>query len=175
MKKTMLLFTMAIIMASCNNDPKSGSDEKKETTTSAAETKQERNKKVIMASMDAFAKRDVDGMVKDAAPGYIDYGDETTPPSTNLDSSKAFIKMLLNSFENYTASNAQLIADGDYVFYYADWSGTFKNDLMGMKATGKPLKYKDCDIFKFNDVGKITEHHSIQNMGALLIAGNSMK
>ena len=142
---------------------------------SSAQTKQERNKKVIAASMDAFAKRDIDAMVKDAAPGYIDYGDETTPPSSNVDSCKAFIKMLVNSIENYKASNAQLIADGDYVFYYADWTGTFKNDLMGFKATGKPLKYKDCDIFKLNDDGKITEHHSIQNMGALFTASAMLK
>jgi predicted ester cyclase len=174
MKKTMLLFTIAAIMVSCNNETKTGSDEKKENNT-AAETKQERNKKVIQASMDAFAKHDVDGMVKDAAPGYVDYADETIPPSSNLDSTKIFIKMLLNSFENFTASNAQLIADGDYVFYYADWSGVFKNDLMGIKATGKPIKFKDCDIFKFTDDGKITEHHSIQNMGALLMAGNIAK
>jgi hypothetical protein len=153
MIKTMLLFTIAAVMASCNNNPKTGSEEPKKDTSS--ETKTERNKKVIMASMDAFAKRDVDGMVKDAAPGYTDYGDETTPPSTNIDSTKAFIKMLLNSIENYTASDAKLIADADYVFYYADWSGVFKNDLKGIKANGKPLKYKDCDIFKFNAEGKL--------------------
>jgi predicted ester cyclase len=111
-------------------------------------------------------------MVKDAAPGYVDYGDESMPPSTNLDSTKAFIKMLINSFEDFKASNAQFIADGDYVFYYAEWSGIFKNDLMGLKASGKPLKFKDCDIFKFNDDGKIIEHRSIQNMGALLMAGS---
>lgn len=164
----MLLFTVVLMMASCNNETKTGS-KKKENGTAVAETKQERNKKVIQASMDALAKRDVDAMVKDAAPGYVDYADETMPPSSNLDSTKAFIKMLLNSFENFNPGNAQLIADGDYVFYYADWSGVFKNDLMGIKATGKPVKFKDCDIFKFNDEGKITEHHSIQNMGALLM------
>ena len=173
MKKTMLLFAIGAVMASCNNDKDMAG--KKENTMAAMETKQERNKKVIAASMEAFAKRDIDAMVKDAAPGYTDYGDETTPPSTNLDSSKAFIKMLLESIDNYTASNAQLLADGDYVFYYADWSGTFKKDLMGFKATGKTIKYKDCDIFKLNEAGKITEHHSIQNMGALLTASAMMK
>jgi len=99
MKKTMLLFTIAAIMASCNSEQKKGSDEQKKDTMS--ETKTERNKKVVMASMSAFAKRDIDGMVKDAAPGYIDYGDETMPPSNNLDSTKVFIKMLLNSFEDF--------------------------------------------------------------------------
>lgn len=174
MKKTMLLFAIAAVMASCNNEKKDMGD-KKESTVASTETKQERNKKVIMASMEAFAKRDIDAMVKDAAPGYTDFGDETTPPSTNLDSTKAFIKMLVGSIENYNASNAQLIADGDYVFYYADWNGTFKKDFMGFKATGKTIKYKDCDIFKLNEEGKITEHHSVQNMGALFTASAMMK
>ena len=174
MKKTMLLFTMVAMMAGCNNEKKDDGN-KKETTMSSTESKQERNKKVIAASMDAFAKRDIDAMVKDAVPGYTDYGDETTPPSSNIDSCKAFIKMLVNSIADYKASNVQLVADGDYVFLYADWTGIFKNDLMGFKATGKPLKYKDCDIFKFNDDGKITEHHSIQNMGALFTASAMMK
>jgi predicted ester cyclase len=175
MKKTMLLFTIAAIMISCNNEPKSGMAGKKDEAMPASETKQERNKKIIMASMDAFAKRDIDGMLKDAAPVYTEFGDETMPPSTNIDSTKMFINMLVKSFENYAATNVQYAADGDYVIFYADWSGTFKNDLMGIKATGKPVKYKDCDIFKFNDEGKITEHHSVQNLGALLMAGNSMK
>lgn len=174
MKKTMLLFAMAVVIASCNNEKKDMGDVKN-NTIAPTETKQERNKKVIAASMEAFARRDIDAMVKDAAPGYTDFGDETTPPSTNLDSSKAFIKMLVSSIENYTASNAQVLADGDYVFYYADWSGVFKKDLMGFKATGKTIKYKDCDIFKFNEAGKITEHHSIQNMGALFTASAMMK
>jgi predicted ester cyclase len=175
MKKTMLLFTVAIIMASCNNEPKPGSDEKKENTAAASETKQERNKKAVLASMDAFAKRDIDGMFKDAAAQFIDYGDGTMPPVTNLDSAKAFINMLLNSIENYTAGNTQLIAEGDYVVYYADWSGDFKKDIMGIKATGKTLKFKDCDIFKFNEDGKVTEHRSVQNMGTVLMSGSSMR
>lgn len=173
MKKTLLLFTVAIIMASCNNEPKPGSDEKKEPSMS--ESKQERNKKVIIANMDAFAKRDVDAMLKDAAPVCTEYGDESMPPSTNTDSTKAFLKMLMNSFENYAASNAKMVAEGDYVYYFADWSGVFKNDLMGIKATGKPFKYKDCDIFKLNDDGKITEHHSIQNMAAFFMAAGNGK
>ena len=134
MKKTMLLFAIAAMIAACNSESNKTADEQKKEP--AMESKTERNKKVIQASMDAFSKADVDGMVKDAAANYIDYGDETMPPMKNIDSCKAFIKMLMKSFENFKASNAMLVADGDYVFYYADWSGVFKNDLMGIKAIG---------------------------------------
>jgi len=174
MKKTMLLFTIAAIMASCNNEKKEDA-EKKETPASAMESKQERNKKIIMASMDAVGKADVDAIVKDAAPTFTDYGDGSMAPVSNIDSLKSFMKMLLTSIAGYKPENPVLFADGDYVIVYADWSGTFKNDLMGIKATGKPVKYKDVDIFKLNDEGKITEHRSVQNTGAVLMAAGNMK
>jgi predicted ester cyclase len=63
------------------------------------------------------------------------------------------------------------LADGDHVAVIADWSGTFKNDLMGMKATGKMFKFKDLDLFKLNEEGKIIEHRSIANLAAVLQAG----
>jgi predicted ester cyclase len=174
MKKTMLLFAIAAVLASCNNEKKDEAD-KKETAISSMESKQERNKKIIMASMDAAAKGDVDGMVKDAAANFIDYTDGSMPPVTNTDSLKGFIKMLFHSIEGYKPENTMLFADGDYVLAYADWTGTFKNDLMGIKATGKPVKLKDVDIFKFNEEGKIIEHRSIQNTGAVLMSSGMMK
>ena len=56
------------------------------------------------------------------------------------------------------------VADGDYVIVYGTWTGTWKNDFMGMKATGKSFKVNDADIFKFNDAGKMMEHRSVQSM-----------
>ena len=46
---------------------------------------------------------------------------------------------------------------------------------MGIKATGKPVKFKDVDIFKLNDEGKIIEHSSVQNIGAVLMTAGMMK
>jgi predicted ester cyclase len=58
---------------------------------------------------------------------------------------------------------------------YATWSGSFKKDLMGIKATGKMVSFPDVDIFKLNDEGKIVEHRSVQNTGAVLMASGAMK
>lgn len=171
MKKLIVCLAIGISLIACNNENKqTGNAEKKSDSMQGMESKQERNKKVIAASMDAFARRDIDGMVKDAAPDYMDYGDESTPPMKNLDSCKAFIKMLVTSITDYKASNTRLVADGDYVYYFADWSGVFAKDIMGIKASGKPLHYKDCDYFKLNEEGKITEHHSIQNIATLFMS-----
>jgi predicted ester cyclase len=78
------------------------------------------------------------------------------------------MKGWLDAFPDYKGENLMAIADGDKVAVLRDWSGTFKKDFMGMKATGKIFKAKDVDIFTFNDAGKITKHRSVQSMTTLM-------
>lgn len=125
--------------------------------------------------MDATAKGDVDGLLKDAAANFTDYNDGSMAPVTNIDSLKGFIKMLFHTIEGYKPENTMLVAEGDYVVAYANWSGIFKNDLMGIKATGKKVSFPDADIFKLNEEGKIIEHRSVQNIGAVLMASSGTK
>ena len=122
-----------------------------------------------MASMESFMKGDLDGVFKDVAPGFTDYADGTIPSTNSVDTLKSFIKMMEASITDYKGENLKYYADGDYVLVHGDWGGVFKNNFMGIKATGKPVKFKDVDIFKLNDDGKITEHHSIQNLQAVLM------
>jgi predicted ester cyclase len=75
----------------------------------------------------------------------------------------------LSAFPDLKAENTMYFADGNTVIVVADWSMTFKNDMMGMKATGKSTKYKDVDIFTFDDNGKVTSHRSIYPIGALMM------
>jgi predicted ester cyclase len=175
MKKLLLPAISLLILAACNSGADQTSPSSNETAAAPAESKQERNKKVVMASMESFMKGDLDGTFKDAAAAFIDYGDGSTPPMTNVDSIKGFIKMLLASVENYKGENLKYYADGDYVLVHGDWGGVFKKDFMGIKATGKPVKFKDVDIFKFNEEGKITEHYAVQNLAATLMAAAAMK
>jgi predicted ester cyclase len=176
MKKILLALTFAGLFASCGNDKKSNDNmDKKETSMSSGESKQERNKKVIMANMEAAGRADIDAMLKDAATNFTDYTDGSIPPVTNIDSLRGLLKMMFTSIESYKPSNIMLIAEGDYVAAYADWSGTFKNDMMSIKATGKMVSFPDVDIFKFNEEGKIIEHRSVQNMGLALMASGMMK
>lgn len=170
MKRTILFLTATLFMAisACNNEGKKD-EVKSEATAPSAETKEERNKKVAMAGLESFNKDDIDGVVKDVAPGFVDYGDGTIPPITNIDTVKAFMSMFKASMEGYKGENLNYYADGDYVIVHGDWGGVFKKDFMGIKATGKPFKFKDVDIFKFNDEGKIVEHHAVQNLAAILM------
>lgn len=170
MKRTILFLMAALFFAAtaCNNESKKN-EVKNEDAGLAAESKQERNKKIVMSSVESFIKGDVDGVLKDAAPGFVDYSDGTIPPISNIDSLKNFMKMLQTSIEGYKGENLRYFADGDYVIVHGDWGGVFKKDLMGIKATGKPVKFKDVDLFKLNDEGKIVEHYAVQNLPAVLM------
>lgn len=80
-----------------------------------------------------------------------------------IDSIKASLGGWMAAIPDYKGSDFMAVADGDYVMVYGTWTGTWKNDFMGMKATGKTFKVNDVDIFKFNDAGKMVEHRSVQS------------
>ena len=172
MKKAFLLLAVAtgFMVACTDNAHETAAGEQKtgDTTAAVTENKQERNKKIIMASMDGIASRNVDQMLQDATPDCVDYGDGSMPPVKSKDSVKPMIQAWLNAFPDVKGDNLKYVADGDWVMVWGEWTGTFKNDFMGMKATGKSYKMKDVDIFRLNDEGKITEHHNVQSPNTMM-------
>lgn len=186
MKKViLLLLATSFVIVACNSDKKdestakteSASTENKDAATSAA-SKAEKNRQTALASVMAFNSHDVDAMLKEAAPDGVDYGDGSMAPIKNIDSLKAGIKAWMNSFPDVKGENLMALsdADGSHVIVVGQWSGTFKNDFMGMKATGKSFKYWDGDLFTFNSDGKITEHRGIQSsMVPMMQVGAKMK
>jgi predicted ester cyclase len=167
------LFFATLLFASlfigCNDDKK---DESTNTATSSdkansTEDKEERNKKTALASIEGVNSHDANAVLKDAAPDAVDYGDGSMAPTKSLDSVRSGLTAWLKAFPDVKGENLKAVADGDWVVVWGDWSGTWKTDFMGQKATGKSYKLKDADIFKFNDDGKIAEHHTIQSNMAM--------
>lgn len=179
MKKAFLLLVVTTaFMVACNDagkTPATGEKMNADTTAGAntagnrSEDKEARNKKVIMASMDAMSAHNANDVLKDATPDCVDYGDGSMPPIKGKDSITKVIQQLMSAFPDVKGNNLKYVADGDWVMAWGDWTGTFKNDFMGMKATNKSFKYPDVDIFKMNDDGKITEHHNIQSSNLIMM------
>jgi len=165
MKETFsILAGIVLFLASCNDGATTGgSVASLDSTAIKKEEKEQRNKNAAMGNIEATQKLDAEQSFKDFAQDYIEYSDGTNPSLKGLDSNKAMFKAFLGSMENLKGSNIHAVADGDQVMVYGEWEGKFKSDYMGMKTAGKSFKFKDIDIFKFNDDGKIVEHRTVQN------------
>lgn len=165
MKTFIPLALIALLATSCSNNP--STTNAKDTTMAAVvpdtkTTMAEKNKATALASMQAFNNHNAADVLKDATADALDYGDGSMQPVKGKDSITAGIQMFLKSFPDVKGENLMAFADGNQVVVIGDWSGTFKNDFNGIKATGKSYKYKDADIFTFNSAGQMTEHRSIQ-------------
>ena len=166
---TALSFTACNDTATTTTSPSDTDSAKMSTTTAtdSKEAKEERNKEIVEASLKGLDNGgNVDVVFKDAAPDMVDYGDGSMKPM-KVDSVKGFLKMLLAAMPDYKGIDFTTVADGDNLMVYGTWTGTWKNDFMGSKATGKSFKIKDVDFFKLNDEGKITEHRSVTPMSEI--------
>jgi len=169
MKQLLAIIAAFVFFSSCNNTSQPVTTTS--TVDSAAMAKEAmlaKNKATALASEQGFNTHDVDQIMKDAAPDAIDYGNGEGKPVKGSDSVKADLKRFFASFPDLKGENLVALADGNQVAVFGDWSGTFKNDMGKMKATGKSFKIKDVDILTFNDAGKITEHRSIQSSVTLM-------
>ena len=159
MKKLCLIGVIAFFsLAGCTDNKKPAETN---VTEHIKESKEEQNKKIALQCIKAWSAGNIDEIVSHLAPNTADLGDESTPPARGIDSVSYFMRTWNSSVNDYKADHEIAVADDDYVFVYAGWSGTFKNDFMGMKTTGKSFKFKDVDIFKFNDESKIIEHRAV--------------
>lgn len=181
MKRLFIIIpALSFIALACNS--KSSTEPTTDTTATATSTNApktdnlEKNKETALASEQSITSHNANGVLKDAAPDMVDYGDGSAPPVKGIDSGKASLQGFLTAFPDVKGENLMAIAEGNHVAVFGDWSGTFKGELMGMKPTGKSFKVKDVDLFTFNDEGKITEHRSVQSFETYMTqVGATMK
>jgi predicted ester cyclase len=172
MKKLLLLTAIVCLIISCND--KTGgsaagtSGDSTSTTEMTPEAKEDRNKQTALASLHALdGETSVDEVFKNADKDLVEYGSGEMPAVKGLDSAKAWLQTWVSAVPDYKGTDLLAVADGDYVMVHGTWSGTWKNNMMGMNATNKSFKIPDVDIFKFNEAGKMIEHRSIQSMNAI--------
>lgn len=120
----------------------------------------DQNKEVALSAVEALDRHDVDAIFKDCTPDFLDYGTGSSKP-VPVEPGKQFFKAFVNAFPDYTVSDTKCVADDEWAMVWCNCSGTWKNEFMNQKPTGKSFKFPDVDIFRFDDDGKIVEHHNI--------------
>jgi ketosteroid isomerase-like protein len=165
-KSLLMISALVVLCTACSNKPNATiSNDKEQGKDSAALAhiaKEERNKKVIQESLEAFNAQDLDGFLRSATNDMIDYFDGTGMPVKGKDSIKKAYQVGFGMFGDVKGEDLKYSAEGDWVMVWGKWSGRWIKDLNGQKATGKPYLINDVDVFKLNEQGKITEHRGTQ-------------
>lgn len=165
MKKTLLLLAGAgFLLAACNNQ---SSTTNSKAGTDSLQARLERNKAIVMESQHNINSKNIDLILKDCAPGFIEYGSGEGEPVTNMDSIKRSFRETLDAFD-IKGSNLKAFASGDTVIATGTWSGTFNKAFMGTPPNGKSFKFDDAEIFVLNKEGKLISHRSIQTSSTIL-------
>ena len=178
MKQLLVFIAFTAFIISCNNNssPMTTTMDSVAAARMAKDSVLDKNKATALASLQAFCSGKMDEAFKDVTTDAVEYGDGSMAPVKGLDSIKSMGKVYMAAFPDYKGENFLVIGDGNQVAIFGDYSGTFKNPLMGMKPTGKTFKLKDVDLFTFNDAGKITEHRSVQSNKTMMeMIGAKMK
>ncbi len=80
---------------------------------------------------------------------------------------KKLIQGFLNGFPDMHIHLAEIMGDGDLVATRGEWTGTNTGSFMGMPATGKKIKVKYIDMWRFEN-GKGVENWVQMDMPALM-------
>lgn len=168
MKKLFFIMLLAVLIISCNNNKNQSLDDIGPNATSHEE-KAERNKQIVLKRMKAMGSGKADSVIREESTDkdFIDYRDGSVPPKKGINVARVDLQQWMNAFPDYEGKNFLAVADGDYVMVYAEWTGTWKNNFKGMKATGKSFKMNEVDIFKLNDAGKVIEHREVQSIATI--------
>ena len=108
--------------------------------------------------MDLFKKGDLSVADQILTPDFVNHGAGIPPElAQGPEGAKRFAQAIRTGFGNeVNISHDDVIVHGDrVVIRWSTW-GTHKGDLLGVPATGKPIKITGIDIFRVQD-GKLAE------------------
>ncbi|MCB9306444.1 MAG: ester cyclase [Lewinellaceae bacterium] len=119
------------------------------------------NKETALKAIESLNNKDFDGFGSMLADNFTEYAG----PEPVEGKAKALegIKEYFGAFPDMHIEVSKSVSEGKTVMVLSTVTGTWKNDLMGMKATGKSFKIIDVDIIEFNDAGKAVAHWSVQD------------
>jgi steroid delta-isomerase-like uncharacterized protein len=108
--------------------------------------------------MDLFKKGDLSVTDQILTPDFVNHGAGIPPElAQGPEGAKRFAQAIRTGFGNeINITHDDVIVHGDRIVIRWTSSGTHKGDLLGVPATGKPIKITGIDIFRVQD-GKLAE------------------
>ena len=117
----------------------------------------ERNKAIVLASLDAMNNQQWDALDKYFAPDYHRYSQATPDVEINsLEDMKTLVKEWYTSFPDAQMEIRLVAAEGDLVAVWVTFAGTHKAPMGPFPATGKRMESETFGFFRLEQ-GKIKE------------------
>jgi predicted ester cyclase len=115
----------------------------------------------------AFNGRDLDVIDAITAPDFVNRNAlPGTPPGP--EGHRHVVKRLWEAFPDAHFAIEHLASDGDTVVCVGTMSGTHRGTLLGARATGRKVTWRQCHLYRFDDSGRAVEHDAIRDDAGLL-------
>jgi steroid delta-isomerase-like uncharacterized protein len=100
---------------------------------------------------------------------HPDFVDRTPMPGTagGVEGAKQIFTMLRHAFPDHDCQVHFQIAEGDLVATYKTFTGTHKEEFLGVPATGKRVTIRVMDFLRLED-GGIAEHWNVVDVAGLM-------
>lgn len=163
MKKSILFLslflTVSTVLFSCRNSA--------ENETASAQTT-EQNKEVMSQFVEFINTGNLELGKSIISPEVIFYAPTSPEPMKGFEGYTQVLDMMRGAMPDIHWDVEEMIAEGDKVMVRYTMTGTHTEPLMGIPATGKPIKVTAMNIYEFKD-GKIIREHGLPDMFSLMI------
>ena len=112
----------------------------------------EENKMLVRKWIDVYNTHNLDSFDEFIAPNYIDHTNKV-----DREGLRQLFIMAFNAFPDWHETIEDIIAEGDKVWIYVNYSGTHTGEFMGVPPTGKKLIVVGVSIFYIKDGNIIRE------------------
>ena len=114
----------------------------------------------------AWNARDLAGIVRDVADGFLLESDTNQSPVVGRDGLRQYANALFLAFPDLSFDLRDVVGDGDVIAITWLASGTHRAEFLGMRPSGRRTQLHGCTITRFRD-GKIARQEAYWDVATL--------
>ena len=110
----------------------------------------------------AFNGRELDALDAVTSPEFVNHNAlPGTPPGPA--GHRQVVERLWQAFPDAQFEIDHVARDGDTVICVGTMSGTHEGTLLGIPATGRKVRWRQCHIYRFDADGRAIQHDAIRD------------
>lgn len=115
----------------------------------------EENKALVRRFIDSYNARKLELIDEFVSPDYVDHGKKI-----GREGLKQLIVIGVKAFPDWYETVEDIIGEGDKVWVRLSYTGTHKDEFMGLSPTGKLITSSAVDIYRIVN-GKLAEYWNV--------------